>query len=87
MLHLPQGVLHCDTCRGEVGEGIFMPLTTAALAALRHVLWGDPKRLFSFRLDPQSLGQLRDLAEAYLLTQLERGFRTLDFYKQLTMKE
>lgn len=87
MFHLSQGVLHCDTCRGEVGEGISMPLTPAALAALCHVLWGDPKRLFSFRLDPQSLGQLRDLAEAYLLTQLERGFRTLDFYKQLTMKE
>ena len=26
---------------------------------------------------------LGDAAEAFLLTQLERGFRTLDFYKQI----
>ena len=25
------------------------------------------------------------MSEAYLLTQLERGFRTLDFYKQMTL--
>ena len=87
MLHLSQGVLHCDTCREAVGEGISMPLTPGGLAALRHILWGDHKRLFSFRLDPQSLGQLGDLAEAYLAARLERGFRTLDLYKQLTAEE
>ena len=51
--------------------------------ALRHITYGDPKRLFSFRLSPGGLEQLSGAAEAYLLTQLERGFRTLDFYKQL----
>ena len=45
--------------------------------------YGDPKRLFSFRLSPGGLEQLSGAAEAYLLTQLERGFRTLDFYKEL----
>jgi DNA repair protein RecO (recombination protein O) len=60
-----------------------MPLTPGALAALRHIVCGDPKRLFSFRLDETSLKQLSDASEAYLMTQLERGFRTLDFYKSL----
>ena len=60
-----------------------MPLTCAALAALRHIVQGDPKRLFSFRVDPQSLEQLSGASEGYLLTQLERGFRSLDFYKGL----
>lgn len=30
-------------------------------------------------------GELAGVSEAYLLTQLERGFRTLDFYKQMTL--
>ena len=77
--HLSEGVLHCARCREEVGEGISMPLSPAALAAMRHVACGDPKRLFSFQLDPDSLRQMGDVCEAYVLTQLERGFRTLDF--------
>jgi len=69
-----------------VGEGISMPLTGAALAAMRHVAYGDPKRLFSFQLDETSLKQMGDACEAYVLTQLERGFGTLDFYKQMTFQ-
>lgn len=82
-LHLRAGVLHCAACRGQVGEGISMPLSPAVLAAFRHVAWGEPKKLFSFQLNAESLQILSDVAEAFLLTQLERGFRTLDFYKQL----
>ena len=84
--NLSEGVLHCSACREAVGEGISMPLTPAALAAMRHVAYGDPKRLFSFRLDGQSLKQMGDACEAYVLTQLERGFGTLDFYKQMAFQ-
>ncbi len=83
--HLNEGVLHCAECRSEVGEGISMPLTAAAVAAMRHVAYGDPKRLFSFELDEGSLGRMGDACEAFLAAQLERGFRTLDFYKQLKL--
>lgn len=82
-LNLSEGVLHCTACRAEVGEGISMPLSHGALAALRYIVYGDPKRLFSFQTDPESMRLLGDAAEAFLLTQLERGFRTLDFFKQL----
>ena len=81
--HLREGVLHCAACRDRMGEGISMPLNGQALAALRHIVLGDPKRLFSFRLEGEGLRQLEDAGEAYLHTQLERGFRTLDFYKQI----
>ena len=82
---LREGVLHCARCRGEVGEGISMPLDEAALQAMRHVVWGDPKRLFSVSLSEESLKRFGDLSEAYLHTQLERGFHTLDFYKSVKM--
>lgn len=83
--HVSEGVLHCAACRGEVGDGISMPLTPNALAAMRHIVCGDPRRLFSFSIDAPGLARLSDLCEAYLLTQLERGFRTLDFYKSLRL--
>ena len=83
--HLREGVLHCVGCRGSVGEGISLPLSSGSLAAMRHIVYGDPKRLLSFPLDGAGLETLAGVAEAYLLTQLERGFRTLDFYKSLTL--
>ena len=83
-LHLSEGVLHCAACRGGVGEGISMPLTPGALAAVRHVVCGDPRRIFSFSLEADGMARLGAASEAFLLTQLERGFGTLDFYKQFT---
>ena len=85
-IHLGEGMVHCAPCRSKLGEGVSMPLSTAALAALRHITWGPRKRLLSFRLDGEGLKKLSDASEAYLMTRLERGFRTLDFYKRITYK-
>ena len=83
-LNLSEGVLHCKACRRELGEdSISLPLDCSTLTALRYIVHGDPRRLFSFRLEGESLGELADTAEAYVYTQLERGFSTLDYYKSL----
>ena len=77
-----QGVLRCRAC--GVGESsLSMPLCRDSLAALRHVIYGDPKRLYSFRLGEEALRRLGGAAEAFAAAQLERGFKTLDFYKSL----
>ncbi|HCO62919.1 MAG TPA: DNA repair protein RecO [Clostridiales bacterium] len=80
-IHLLAGMVHCAGC--PVGDGRSLPLSPAALSALRYILYGDARRLFSFRVDPVSLRQLDLAGEAYLTTQLERGFRTLEFYQSL----
>ena len=85
-LNLTQGVLHCAACRHQVGDGVSMPLSNSALAAARHIVLGNPKKLFSFRLDEAGLRQLGEMTEAFLMTQQERGFRTLDYYKQITRR-
>ena len=82
-LDLVQGVLHCASCKDEVGEGASLALEGSTLAAMRHIVYGDPKRLFSFQLDPKGLDCLGRVCERFLLTQMDRGFNTLDFYKQL----
>lgn len=84
MLHLREGVLHCRACRGKMGEGVSLPLTGGSLNAMRHVALGNPKRLFSFRLPGPEQKLMNEVCEAFVQTQLERGFATLDFYKMLT---
>ncbi len=83
-LHLTQGVIHCPHCRAALGAGISVPLAPGALAAMRHILYGDEKKIFSFRLSDAAAHEFTSVTEAFLLTQLERGFHTLDFYKQMT---
>lgn len=79
VLDAAQGVLRCRDCGGGGGR----PLCRDSLAALRHIVYGDPKRLYSFRLGEEPLSRLTAAAEAFLYTQLERGFPTLDFYKSI----
>ena len=82
LFHLNEGVLCCAACRAEAGEGAAIPLEGGALAAMRHIVYGDPKRLFSFRLEGAGLSCLSHVCQRFLTTQLDRGFRTLDFYQQ-----
>ncbi len=83
-LHLQGGVLHCPGCRAALGEGVSLPLNRDALAAMRRVAEGDPRRLFSFRLAGEGMEQMTAACEGFVAAQLERGFRTLDFWKQIT---
>lgn len=82
LLDVVQGVLRCRKC-GVKESALSMPLCRDSLAALRHIIYGDPKRLYSFKLGPEPLRRLSDAAEAFAAAQLERGFKTLDFYKSL----
>lgn len=80
---LRAGQLECENCRSPESAGIRLPVTPAILEAMRYICLCDPKRLFAFRIGEATLLQLANLTEAYLATQLERGFSTLDFYKSL----
>ena len=81
MLDVVQGVVHCRAC--VVPGGLSMPLPAAALAAMRYILGCEEKKLYSFTLGAQPLKKLREASEAFVSAQLERSFRTLDFYKSI----
>ena len=85
VLDLEGGVLRCHSC--GVGKGRSVELTPGALAALRHVLYGDPKRLYSFTLERADQRRFNAAGEAYVKSVVERDFRTLDFYKSLMSYE
>ena len=80
---LSQGQLECRSCRHMGASGIRMPINNSVLDAMRYVCYCDPKKLFAFQAGQETMEQLADISEAYLTTQLERGFSTLDFYKSL----
>lgn len=84
VLDILGGMVRCRRC-GTAGRN--MPLTPAALSALRYILYGDEKRLYSFRLGLKDLRLLSGASEAYVYAMLERKFRTLDFYKSIRIQE
>lgn len=79
---LSGGCLLCEQCKNQ-NVGIRHPVAAGTLDAMRYVISCDPKKLFGFKLGAENQQQLSCVAEAYLVTQLERGFSTLDFYKSL----
>lgn len=85
MLDVVQGLVHCKKCK--IPGGISLPLTPACLAALQHILQGADKKLYSFSLPAADLRLLDSAAEAFSAAQLERSFRTLDYYKSILPQE
>ena len=83
---LTEGMLTCAKCRSG-GEGPSVPVSPAVLTAMRRVVYGDPKRLFSFALDEGGQKGFARACERFLMTQLDRNFRTLEFYKTLRVHE
>ncbi len=80
---LSAGCMECTTCRDPSSIGIRMPLMSGTLDCMRYISTCDPKQLFSFSANTETLQSLSYISESYLSTQLERGFSTLDFYKSL----
>ncbi|MBQ7331372.1 MAG: DNA repair protein RecO [Oscillospiraceae bacterium] len=83
MFDLSAGHLSCFSCRADDASGVRMPINPSILNAMRYICTCMPKKLLSFQLGDENLLKLSDITEGYLLTQLERGFSTLDFYKSL----
>ena len=81
---LPQGggVL-CAACGETRGDAI--PISGGVLAAMRHIVSCEFGKLFSFSLPDEAYPALAYACEQYLLCQLQRGFRTLDFFHSLNV--
>ena len=77
------GRLECASCRSMDSGGIRIPVNPGIVQAMQYIAMCSPKKLFAFQLGDESLHTLASLTEAYLTTQLERGFSALDFYKSV----
>ena len=86
MLFLPRSAkLCCSACyRPQQGEPA-VALGRGALTALRHTVYADFGKLFSFRVSGEAERQLGEASERYVTETLQRGFATLDFYHQTAL--
>lgn len=83
LFDLSAGSFVCQRCKNAGSGNIRMPVTAGVFGAMRYICLCDAKKLFSFDLGQENMRLLEQISEAYLTTQLERGFSTLDFYKSL----
>ena len=77
-----QGVVLCRGCASHGGAGL-LPLDTGAVAAIRHVLFSEPKRMLAFSLSGETEKRFGEACEVFARVQLDRRFKTLDFYKSM----
>jgi DNA repair protein RecO (recombination protein O) len=78
-----KGVACCSTCARQLGDNTLKPIDPAVHAAMHHIIESPVKKIFSFRMTEPSLKLLSNITEAYVISQLERSFDTLDFIKGL----
>ena len=82
-LDISEGTLECSACRNINDSGIHIPVLPGALECMRYICSCDSNKIFSFQAGEDTIENLSQLTESYLMAQLERGFSTLDFYKSL----
>lgn len=83
MRFLPRsGILLCENCADSSNE--YSILTGEGVTtAMRHCIYADSKKLFSFSMPEKSLEILEKASEEYLIIHTEHHFPTLDFYKTI----
>lgn len=79
-LSLYGGAVHCAECPPPA-PGLTAVLCPASLAAFRHVVHAEEKRIFSFTLEESAARRFYAACESFALCQLDRGFATLDYWK------
>ena len=77
------GTLLCAHCAaGQIPQGS-IAITHDQLAAMRHIIYSQGNRVFSFKMSPQGLRNLGQITGRYVETQLDKHFPALDFYHSL----
>ena len=84
MVFIPEtGKLCCSECADREGiAGAVLPI--ASVTALRHTVYADFEKLFSFQLKEELLEPLSDAASQYIRHMTGKEYLTLEIYK--TMK-
>lgn len=77
-----RGTLYCQDCYLPKGDP-FVALSGAALTAMRHIIYSDFEKIFSFGLSGGARKELFAASEAYTVHILQKKPRTLDFYNSL----
>lgn len=81
-LNLLSGTIECESC-SEKKDSSFVALPSPIIAAMRHILYSEPEKLFSFTIPAECQSLLCKICEKYVQAQLSRTYKTLDFYHSI----
>ncbi len=87
MVFVPHtGKLFCSACAERQGvQGVRLP--AAAVTALRHAVYADADKLFSFVLKEELWEPLSLASEQYVAYMTQKDYPTLQFYKSMGNRE
>ena len=77
------GKLLCAECKSQTGG--LIPLDRTILSAMRHIVYSEFSRLYSFTVPEESADKLSEITGKYITIQTDHRFAALDFYN--TVKE
>ena len=72
----------CTDCRPNGANGEVL-LSKAAFLAARHIVYAPMEQLFSFRVGENSLIELSNAAEKYVIEQMDKVYPTLEFLNSI----
>lgn len=72
------GTIICRNCRSD---GEYVTLCPGSYSAMKYITGAAPDRVFSFTVGEKAAKRLGAMCERYIMTRLERSFKTLDFWK------
>ncbi len=75
-----EGSIICSNCKNPA-NGILV--TDGIISAMNYIIGAPLEKIFSFKLNDQSLKTLNSLTEKYMHECTERTFKTLEFYNSL----
>ncbi|MEG1650602.1 MAG: DNA repair protein RecO [Oscillospiraceae bacterium] len=76
------GTLMCEACANLLAKQV--NCSRSVLFAMRHIIYSDLKKAFSFELNKESQRLLNAISEQYVITHIERIPATLEFYKSIS---
>ncbi len=77
-----RGALYCQDCYINNGDPC-VALSKGALTAMRHIIYSDFEKVFSFTVTGGAQRELTTAAESYVVHTLQKRPKTLDFYNSL----
>lgn len=78
-----EGNFLCDKCYISSQTDDFIKINNIVLHAMRYIVFSEYDKLFNFKINSDTQKILSKVTEKYVINQLNRNFKTLDFYKSL----
>ena len=78
----------CGDCIMDYGKPLaeLIPLSPTLLYSMRHIVFSPVDKIYKIDVKSDDLKTLSAITEKYLLKQIDRGFRSLEYYYSVHRK-